>query len=178
MVILFLFVIDTHEVHWSQCLYAISRIIKDAYVGNRLVFVTSAGPWFNIKTSSYQYRKSHCGDKTILRPSYLHNGISYTGKMTSLYWIGPLVFPLQCDVFVWPLVDIAIDPVCQEAAVEFNKSFRKPFRLEFSNCYLNCHNYLYDRGMRSAKYGENTLHSLFGCWVLFSSRIGWQTMYI
>ena len=23
----------------------------------------------------------------ILQPSYLHNGISYTGKMTSLYWI-------------------------------------------------------------------------------------------
>ena len=46
------------------------------------------GPWFNIKMLSYQYRKSHCGDKTILRPSYLHNGISYTGKMTSLYWIG------------------------------------------------------------------------------------------
>ena len=31
--------------------------------------------------------QSHCGDKTILRSSYLHNGISYTGKMTSLYWI-------------------------------------------------------------------------------------------
>ena len=45
------------------------------------------GPWFNIKMSSYQYRNSHCGDKTILRPSYLHNGISYTGEMTSLYWI-------------------------------------------------------------------------------------------
>ena len=42
---------------------------------------------FNIKIPSYQYRKSHCGDKTILRPSYLHNGISYTGKKTSLYWI-------------------------------------------------------------------------------------------
>ena len=40
--------------------------------------------WFNIKMTSCQYRKSHCGDKTILRPSYLHNGI---GKMTSLYWI-------------------------------------------------------------------------------------------
>ena len=53
------------------------------------VFIT--GPWFNIKMSSYQYRKSHCGDKTILRPSYLHNGISYTGKMTSLYWIGTQV---------------------------------------------------------------------------------------
>ena len=46
-----------------------------------------SGPWFNIKMTSYQYRKSHCGDKTILRPSYLHNGISYTGKITSLYWI-------------------------------------------------------------------------------------------
>ena len=45
------------------------------------------GHWFNIKMSSYQYRKSHCGDKTILPPSYLHNGISYTGKMASLYWI-------------------------------------------------------------------------------------------
>ena len=41
--------------------------------------------------SSDQYRKSHCGDKTILRPSYLHNGISYTGKMSSLYWIRALV---------------------------------------------------------------------------------------
>ena len=32
---------------------------------------------FNIKMSSYQYRKSHCGDKTVIRSSYLHNGISY-----------------------------------------------------------------------------------------------------
>ena len=46
--------------------------------------------------SSYQYRKSHCGDKTVVRSSYLHNGISYTGKMTSLYWFSPLeVMKLQ-----------------------------------------------------------------------------------
>ena len=31
------------------------------------------GPWFNIKMSSYQYRKSNCGDKAILWSSYLHN---------------------------------------------------------------------------------------------------------
>ena len=37
--------------------------------------------------SSYQYRKFHCGDTTILPPSYLHNGISFTGKKTSLYRI-------------------------------------------------------------------------------------------
>ena len=49
--------------------------------------VISFGGWFNIKLTSYHHRKPHCGDETILRPSYLHNGISYTGKMTSLYWI-------------------------------------------------------------------------------------------
>ena len=49
------------------------------------------GHWFNIKMSSYQYRKSHCGDKTVVRSSYLHNGISYTGKMSSLYWIRALL---------------------------------------------------------------------------------------
>ena len=41
---------------------------------------------------SYPYRKSHCGDKTMIRSSYLHNGICYTGKMSSLYWFGPLTF--------------------------------------------------------------------------------------
>ena len=46
--------------------------------------------WFNINITSYQYEKSHCGDKTILRSSYLHNWISYTSKTTSLYWIGVL----------------------------------------------------------------------------------------
>ena len=45
----------------------------------------------SLKMSSYLYRKSHCGDKTILRPSYLHNGISYTGKMSSVYWIRAVV---------------------------------------------------------------------------------------
>ena len=30
------------------------------------------GPRFNIKMPSYQYRKSHCGDKTVVRSSYLH----------------------------------------------------------------------------------------------------------
>ena len=47
----------------------------------------TSGGCFNINMSSYQYKKSHCGDKMILRPSYLHNGISYTGKMISIYWI-------------------------------------------------------------------------------------------
>ena len=48
------------------------------------------GPWFNIKTSSHQCWKSHCGDKTILRPSYLHIGNSYSSNIASLYWFIPL----------------------------------------------------------------------------------------
>ena len=47
------------------------------------------GPWFNVKMSFYQWRESHCGDSTVLRSSYLHNGISYTSKISSLYWIRP-----------------------------------------------------------------------------------------
>ena len=57
------------------------------------------GGWFNKKIPSYQYRKSHCGDKTLLRPSYLHNGISYTGKMTSLYWIRALVVWIHLGLY-------------------------------------------------------------------------------
>ena len=67
--------------------------IMEIPISRKTVFILiqGPGPWFNIKMSSYQYRTSNCGDNTMLRPSYLHNGISYTGKMLSLYWIGPLV---------------------------------------------------------------------------------------
>ena len=59
--------------------------------------------WINIKMSSCQYRKSLCGDKTILRPSYLHNGISYTGKTASLYWIKALAcIYLNPESYEWP----------------------------------------------------------------------------
>ena len=68
----------------------------------RHCLLTPAGFWFNIKMSSYQYRESNCGDKTILGPSYLHNGISYTGKMTSLYWFSPLTLISYYNSFmIW-----------------------------------------------------------------------------
>ena len=53
------------------------------------VVIQGPRPWFNIKMSSYQYRKYHCGDKSAIKSSYLHNGISYTGEMASLYWTNP-----------------------------------------------------------------------------------------
>ena len=66
--------------------------------------ISDLGPWFNIKMSSYQYRKSHCGDKMVVRSSYLHNGISYTGKMTSLYWIRALFLTLNSASCPWPIL--------------------------------------------------------------------------
>ena len=51
------------------------------------VYKMASGGWFNTKMPPYSYRKSDCRDKTILLPSYLHIGISYTGKMASLYRI-------------------------------------------------------------------------------------------
>ena len=81
-------------------------------VASCLPFYQPTGPWeiwaliFNIKMSSCQYRKSHCGDKTVARSSYLHNGISYTGKMSSLYWIRALdvILKMQCSILFYWLV--------------------------------------------------------------------------
>ena len=42
------------------------------------------GGCFKIKRVSYAYRNLHCENRTILRLSYLHNGISYT-RRASLY---------------------------------------------------------------------------------------------
>ena len=41
--------------------------------------------WTHIEVPSYQYRKSHCGDKTAVRSSYLHNGISCSSKVTRIH---------------------------------------------------------------------------------------------
>ena len=56
-------------------------------------------PWFNIKMPSYQYRKSHCGDKTVVRSSYVHNWNSYTNKTVSLYWIRARSLPSPRKTF-------------------------------------------------------------------------------
>ena len=71
--------------------------------------VQGTGPWFNIKMSPYRYRKSHCGDKTVIRSSYLHNGISYTGKMSSLYWIGAQLSSQGVMLSLW-LLDKYLHP--------------------------------------------------------------------
>ena len=59
---------------------------------------------------SCQYRKSHCGEKTVVRSSYLHNGISYIGKITSLYWIRALV--IMCSFCIGWLFTPPYSKIC------------------------------------------------------------------
>ena len=88
-----------------------AKLSVKSCMGPQLYSAWNPGPQFNIKMTSYWYRKSHCADKTILRPSYLHNGISYTGKTTALYWIGALV------VITYPCHDIIFNSCCQYIVV-------------------------------------------------------------
>ena len=57
---------------------SILLFLNHCFTAGAVLVSRSSGPRFNINMSSYQYRKSHCGDKTVVRSSYLHNGISYT----------------------------------------------------------------------------------------------------
>ena len=56
--------------------------------------------------------KSHCGDKTVVRSSYLHSGISYNGKMTSLYCVESGSRAPHCWPFVrelWGIPRLRVD---------------------------------------------------------------------
>ena len=53
-------------------------------------YIDRSGLSCNIKMLSYQYRKSHCGNETVIRSFLIYSGNSYTGNMTSLYWISPM----------------------------------------------------------------------------------------
>ena len=119
------------------------------------------GPRFNIKMTSYQYRKSHCGDKTILRPSYLHNGISYTGKMSSLYWIGAQDICDHYDVMSWG---------GGYKANFLHYVIFRIFQYHHNTCYLLNITFIFDRCRRSLaavapvkyKCDSNNLRGSFG----------------
>ena len=45
----------------------ITMLLEHRSFSYKLYGLREPGPWFNIKMSSYQYRKSHCWDKTVVR---------------------------------------------------------------------------------------------------------------
>ena len=72
--------IDVHFFFRSICI----QMIITRQIGNGKVQLICPGPWSNIKMS-YQYRKSHCGDKRVIRWSYYHNGIFFIPVRWFLY---------------------------------------------------------------------------------------------
>ena len=61
---------------------------KTVFVDNYMV--SPFFMWNKQKSSNEHICQNFCilaSDNTIIRSSYLHNGISYTGKTASLYWI-------------------------------------------------------------------------------------------
>ena len=114
---------DTCEFYFSSFMNTFKSIYNESLpvmktkrkYRNHLPWLT-AGSWFNIKMSSYQYRNSHCGDKTVVRSSYLHNGIFCSCKMSSLYWISAQVSrnlsdaKTNCWEFPWNILIPTIMP--------------------------------------------------------------------
>ena len=98
--------------------------------------------------SSYQYRKSHCGDKTVVRSSYLHNGISYTGKMSSLYWIRAmllehcvmlppnLIFPFPARNYWIPFDNKAVLAQLTTSCWTYGTAFSQSKLTQLPNTYM------------------------------------------
>ena len=114
--------VDYRNTMWSFDVFSVVRLSKlmnkqsncqtpwHSREGSKvLAMFRCPGDWFNIKMPVYQYRETYCRDKTILRPSYNHNGISYTGE-TSLYWNSGLFF-------IYTLTEINVEPSLQKKFV-------------------------------------------------------------
>ena len=90
------------------------------------LFIEKPEPQFNIKMQCYQYRKPHCGDKMVLWPSHFHNGISYTGKMASLFWLRACHLQSKPGIYLLNKHKM-IQPQLQKALWLFHKSYITDF---------------------------------------------------
>ena len=112
----------------------------------RTVFVASRVGWFNIKMASYQYGKSHCGDKTVVRSSYLHNEISYTGKTPALYWIRALqsdtkdFISIILNIYIVYIRHLTGNNICYSRFIAtsygYNRSHGVQFHMYVEDCLL------------------------------------------
>ena len=107
----FLWVLNTLSMTWYNDINMMKYPLEISIISQSVWNIKStAGEYgtlniwapFNMKMTSYRYRKSHCGDNTVVNSSYLHNGISYTGKMTSLYWIRALYDWSKSNTYFFP----------------------------------------------------------------------------
>ena len=66
-------------------------LLRSVWCGTRTR--NRASSQYNDRLSGY--RDFHYKDKTVVRPSYLYNGNSYSGKTTSVHWHGPRSLAIQ-----------------------------------------------------------------------------------
>ena len=118
---------DLLLMHCSRVSFTSSHIVDvfspRLYPIRSLSISHEAGPWYDIKMSSYQYMKFHCGDETVVGSSHIHNGISYTarwyfnfeshlgfsdgivfdvtGPTVSIMWGAVVAFRWSCNIFIF-----------------------------------------------------------------------------
>ena len=119
------------------------------------------------KMSSYQYRKSHCGDKIVVRSSHLHNGISYTGKMASLYWFSPWIHCkiTMLEMFLMKFWSPYLDnSVAQQYSSEINyTNFNSQFNYENTILLFPIIGHHHSNTLRPRHNGRHFPDDIFKC---------------
>ena len=120
--------------------------------------------------TSYPYRKSHYGDKTVVRSSYLHNGISYTGKMTSLYWIRALISSdmmmhhcLYCQWLKTNWLRFTLLLILLEEQTSTDKKAEKPWysnHMDFKKSYVVGGHAWEDKELQAGSWDTNLKHKV------------------
>ena len=62
---------------------AMEALVLDLQLTKDIVYGTYPGPLFSKKTLSYRYRGIHYKSETVVRPSQIYDGVSYTCKAAS-----------------------------------------------------------------------------------------------
>ena len=128
---------------------------------NDVINNTGVALWAPIRGKMWPYwwRKSLCGDETVIRLSYLHTGNGYTGKTASLYWIVWFGCDLYWCCLCWFLwIDVTHLPIpFRVTSLTLGQSYDCPSVSEVT---------LKDMG-KTDKYQTTTKHKLcawfFGC---------------
>ena len=84
--------------------------------------ILSTGPRFNIKMSSCQYRKSHYGDKAVVRSSNPHNEISILVRCHLYIESGPWSLEVS-KLRIWALI-LPHDFICYTGADNRTDKFK------------------------------------------------------
>ena len=76
---------ENNSIWWRQHMFLCYPCHSSLWIS--VIYSYFPGPWISINMSSYPYRECHSKDHLVVTSSYIQNGISYTYRVVSLYWI-------------------------------------------------------------------------------------------